>query len=351
LGWLRYFLAPMQDGAFRQGQISHPIGRSIFVFAGGTSYTMEGFGEGLAEEEAAAAKVPDFVSRLKGYVNVLGPDPQMGEVDPYYIIRRAILLRSMLQRGHPALFEVQEGTSLLRMDSGVLRAFLHISRYKHGIRSMETIITMSQLSGKTSFARSSLPPESQLNLHVNGQEFLALVQQAQLEGDLLERLARAYHQFFCEQMRAKGYRYGPDTDEEKKTHSSLLPWEELPPDEKEQNRSAVRDIPNKLNRIGYVMIPARSNEPTKFPRGEDDLERLARMEHRRWMKDKLAAGWEYAPETDKEKKRHKALVPWDDERLTEEEKDKDREFVRVIPELLTLIGYTIVDLGGEEMAQ
>jgi len=40
LGWLRYFLAPMQDGAFREGQITHPIGRSIFVFAGGTSHTM-----------------------------------------------------------------------------------------------------------------------------------------------------------------------------------------------------------------------------------------------------------------------------------------------------------------------
>lgn len=35
LGWLRYFLAPMQDGAFRQGQMVHPIGRAIFVFARG----------------------------------------------------------------------------------------------------------------------------------------------------------------------------------------------------------------------------------------------------------------------------------------------------------------------------
>ena len=43
LGWLRYFLAPMQDGKFQEGQISHPIGRAIFVFAGGTSSSMEEF--------------------------------------------------------------------------------------------------------------------------------------------------------------------------------------------------------------------------------------------------------------------------------------------------------------------
>ena len=37
LGWLRYFLSPMQDGRFQEGQISHPLGGAIFVFAGGTS--------------------------------------------------------------------------------------------------------------------------------------------------------------------------------------------------------------------------------------------------------------------------------------------------------------------------
>lgn len=344
LGWLRYFLAPMQDGAFREGQLTHPIGRAIFVFAGGTSHTMAGFGDGLSEEAARAAKVPDFVSRLKGFVNVLGPDPQVGEVDPYYIIRRAILLRSILQRNNPALFE----NKTLRIDSGLLRAFLLVRKYKHGIRSMETIITMSQLSGKPSYARSSLPPESQLNLHVDGQEFLALVQQVQLEGDLLEKLAQAHHHFFCEWMKSKDYTYGPITDDEQKKHSSLLPWDDLPEHEKEQNKSAVRDIPNKLNRVGYVMIPARSDEPAEFPRGKDDLELLSKMEHERWMQAKLSAGWQYAPDTNKEERLHKALLSWEDERLDENEKDKDREFVRLIPESLTLIGYTVVDLSPED---
>ena len=51
LGWLRYFLAPMQDGEFREGQVVHPIGRSIFVLvstanrARWTSSRRQGMGE------------------------------------------------------------------------------------------------------------------------------------------------------------------------------------------------------------------------------------------------------------------------------------------------------------------
>ena len=40
-----YFLAPMQDGEFQEGQLIHNIGKSIFVFAGGTCSCMEEFEE------------------------------------------------------------------------------------------------------------------------------------------------------------------------------------------------------------------------------------------------------------------------------------------------------------------
>ena len=106
LGWLRYFLAPMQDGRFQEGQLNHPIGRSIFVFAGGTASSMAEFGRGFSADEFRAVKGPDFVSRLKGFVNILGPNPVKGTgdtpgQDPYFIIRRAILLRSNFTAQHP----------------------------------------------------------------------------------------------------------------------------------------------------------------------------------------------------------------------------------------------------------
>jgi hypothetical protein len=353
LGWLCYFLAPMQDGAFREGQIVHPIGRSIFVFAGGTSHRMEDFGGDLSAEAYRAAKVPDFVSRLRGYVDVLGPNPPdrtddpQDAFDPYYVIRRAILLRSILQRSVPQVFEEKEGRRVLEIDPGVLRAFLGVSRYKHGIRSMESIVAMSQLSGKRGFERSSLPAEDQLDLHVDGREFLALVQQIDLGPDLLERLAKAAHEVFCAGLRARGYAYGPHTDEEQGISSALIPYKDLDDELKEQNRAYVRDIPNKVARVGYAMVPARSDQaPFDFP-GED-LERLARMEHRRWMGEKLHAGWEYGRKTDEAQRLSEALLPW--EKLPEAQKEKDRDLVRGIPRILAKAGYTVVKLhrGDEE---
>ena len=56
----------------------------------------------------------------------------------------------------------------------------------------------------------------------------------------------------------------------------------------------------------------------------------------------LAAGWKPAPVTKKEEKLHADLVPWDE--LSDTAKDKDRDFVRVIPNILYKAGYTVVEL-------
>ena len=287
LGWLRYFLAPMQDGEFREGEISHPIGRCVFVFAGGTSYSMEAFTTIFNEDQRKAVKLPDFVSRLKGFLDILGPNQQHGQDgDPYYIIRRAILLRSILERNAPQLFRNVAGKRIANIDQGVLRAFLLTREYKHGARSMEAIVATSQLAGKTVFERSSLPSESQLNLHVDGQVFFSLVHRIELEKELLEKLAEAAHEVFCDNLRAEGYRYGSVTRREDKLHSSLKPYAELSDDEKEQNRNNVRDISNKLVRFGYAMLPSRSDESASMF-SDTEIERLAEIEHERWMREKL----------------------------------------------------------------
>ena len=344
LGWLRYFLAPMQDGEFQEGQVIHPIGKSIFVFAGGTSHSMEVFVSNVGEEEYKSSKLPDFISRLRGFLNILGPNCQGSNPaeDPYYVIRRAILLRSILERNASQLLRSNQGKVVVDIDKGVLRALLLAREYKHGARSMEGIILASQLSGKTSFARSSLPTEAQLNLHVDGREFYSLVHIMEPDVKLMEKLAEAAHEVFCDHLRAEGYRYGPETREDEKIHSSLKPYRKLPENEKEQNRSNVRDIPNKLSSIGYTMIPARGKELTS-ELNDEEVALLARMEHERWMQEKLDAGWKYAKETDKPKRQHKLLVPW--ENLPPDEQEKDYIMVRGIPQILAKAGYTMVKLS------
>ena len=59
----------------------------------------------------------------------------------------------------------------------------------------------------------------------------------ELEKALLEKLAEAAHEVFCDSLRAKGYVYGPETREEERTHSSLRPYAELSGEEKEQKNS------------------------------------------------------------------------------------------------------------------
>ena len=197
---------------------------------------------------------------------------------------------------------------------------------------------MSTLSGKSYFDRSSLPTEEQLNLHVDAPEFISLLQTLELKGELLEKLATAAHEIFCDSLRSQGYILGLVNDKSNKTHTSLLPYSELPEHEKEQNRENVRDIPEKLIFAGYIMHPARSNEPPfEFP--GNDLEKLSEREHERWMNYKISTGWQYAPKTDKSKKLHQLMIPW--EKLSEEEKEKDRILVRGIPVILAKAGYAV----------
>jgi hypothetical protein len=364
-GWLRYFLAPMQDGAFQQGQITHPIGRAIFVFAGGIIPCMEEFGKHMDETELTELKqrkVPDFVSRLKGYINILGPDPQDEPerdrtTDQQHLIRRAIYLRVILGKNAEGLFENPGGKGELSIDPGVLRAFLRIGKFKHGVRSMDSIVAMSMLTGKSRFQRSDLPSEPQLDLHVNGREFISLVQAPELEGNLLEKLAKAAHEVHC-----KGQEGKPDAPE-----TARMSYEELPEHYKESNRGNVRDIPVKLEAIGYVMLPARSEEPPfDFPGA--DLDKLSEMEHNRWLREKLAAGWRWGEVRNDVEKTNPAMLLWRGateeeiarldpglreavengrigrEELPEHEKEKDRELVREIPTILAEAGYAIVKL-------
>lgn len=346
LGWLRYFLAPMQDGSFQQGEITHPIGRCIFVFAGGTSARFEEFGSNLTDDERTAAKVPDFISRLKGYLNVLGPNPQPrgGWNDSFFVIRRALLLRSLFERGAPGLFERTDGRKRLRIDQGVLRAFLHTQEFKHGIRSMESLVAMSTLSGKTTFERSSLPPQSQLEIHVDGLDFLALVQEIVLTDELSEKLAEAAHDVFRDGKCRDGWTWGPVKDEAQRTHPLLVAYSQLPDESKEANRVTVRAIPQKLAIAGYVMLPARSNErPLEFP--GDDLEKLAEFEHQTWMNAKLVAGYTCGKPTAASPRQNEYLVPWD--QVPEAIKQIDRDLVRGIPRILEKAGYAVVKARAE----
>jgi len=165
LGWIKSFLMPMQDGKFRDDSGEHPLGRCILVFAGGTASTFEAFTN--KNPNFAEIKGPDFISRLRGTINVSGPNPG-NENDFNYMLRRALLLRSMCER---KLDMTKEKTPI---HSGIIRAMLLVPMYKHGARSMEAIFNMSRLTDGV-LEPASLPSKAQLSLHVDAEAFIGLV--------------------------------------------------------------------------------------------------------------------------------------------------------------------------------
>jgi hypothetical protein len=175
LGWLRHFLAPMQDGKFREGEAFRPIGPAIFVFAGGTTASFAEFATVSEAEAETAAKKPDFISRLRGYVDILGPNKRSGD-DDAVVLRRALLLRSLLLRQAPQIVAGSGPNATLRIDPGLLRAFLLVGKYRHGARSVEALIEMSALSGRMQYELASLPAPHLLDLHVDADEFLTLAE-------------------------------------------------------------------------------------------------------------------------------------------------------------------------------
>jgi hypothetical protein len=206
LGWLRYFLAPMQDGEFTDHGVSRPLGGGIYVFAGATRHTFEEFSTGENVEDRAAKK-PDFTSRLRAYINIRGINGNPNTVeDRLYMIRRAFILRQYLEINAPQLCTNGE----FAIEAGVLEAFLRVTRFTHGARSLGNLIKMSNLADKRTFELSSLPPDNIIEMHVNVKEFKALTYMEHREmlrigiaghdylvPDQIERLEAAVDEVIC----------------------------------------------------------------------------------------------------------------------------------------------------------
>ncbi len=338
LFWLQYMLAPMNDGEFLEGQVTHPIGKCIFVFAGGTCDNLDDFcsrSPGKETDEFVNAKGPDFVSRLRGYLNVLGPNPRLvaGKADPGdvgYPIRRAIMLRVLADHF---------GSRRLEIDPGLLNAMLKVSEFKHGARSMETVIKLTTGNGKRTLMRSNLPPREQLNLHVDFDEFMGLVQADMMFKLQTKELAPHIHGFYLELAEQEGWNV---------EYSG--PYEELPERIKEDNISAARRLPNVLALAGLIVVDSQHG-PGAAPDLvreiiEENLDLLAEAEHDGWMETKIANGWRLDEKRDDRKKRHPSLIPFND--LREDDKVKDRNAVRHYPDIIKRAEFLIRLEGVEE---
>ena len=329
LAWLQYLLAPMQDGCFLDGHQIHPLGKCIFVFAGGTASTMDDFTP--ADENSQSftqfkhKKGPDFVSRLHGYLNVLGPNPRLKidkSKDPddlFFPIRRALLLRSMT-----GVFADKE----LKIDSGLLSAFLLIDKYKHGARSLEMIVKQTLGSGRHGLVRSNLPPREQIGIHVDYDKFCYLINRDTEFKSKAEILAPVIHDNFCTKFKNETY--------------SKTKYVDLPLDIKDSNLAAALRITEIFALVGLKLVPASEKEKLSEKDVKailkKNLEQLATAEHNGWVEQKLLNGWQFGERNDV-LKRHPCLVAF--YKLPESEKKKDRDAVLNYPNVVKKAGFAI----------
>lgn len=313
LGWLKEFLAPMQDSHFVAHGNEHPFGKCIFIFAGGTSATFQAFDKSRMsfstnENERGVGqhfrevKGPDFISRLRGHVNVKGPNPREGSSvreDPVCMLRRALLLRSLIQKHHPAMIDAK--TERLAMTTVVANAFISAGCYLHGARSMEAIVSLSKPSPSQRFGPSALPQASVVMMHVTS-DFITIAgdrERYHISPEDVDSLAREKHEAWLAAKQSQGYAYGEKrSDIAPKTHPLLLPWDKLSDDDRDANRNPASLGAQRLAALGFEIRSATTDLPATPPLDADTLRKLCHAEHRRWMREKLLQGRAWAEKTD-----------------------------------------------------
>jgi hypothetical protein len=157
-----------------------------------------------------------------------------------------------------------------------------------------------------------------------------------------ELLARAVHEHYLRKRQEEGKQMGEER--------ALALWEALPEDLKESNRRQVDHICAKLREAGYGIRPLTDWGAAAFRFSPDEVEKMARLEHDRWLAERRRQKWQFAPgPKDPGRKTHPDLVPWS--ALSEAAKEKDREAVVDLPLLLARGGFQLRRLAsaGEEV--
>ena len=201
-GWLKYFLAPMQDGEYTVDGKLCTISGAVFVFAGATASSFAEFLPSGKEAETAfqLIKGPDFVSRLKGILNIQGPNPTC-VTDRRYMVRRALLFRNLIMNAVPGIFDEPGGHA--NISPGLLSSLLRVSEYRHGSRSIELLIGMSRLTGAKRYTPSCLPIDAQLDIHLDVKDFRAKLAFEQIMGGRTDQYAEIAHRKYQEKRRSE----------------------------------------------------------------------------------------------------------------------------------------------------
>jgi len=152
-----------------------------------------------------------------------------------------------------------------------------------------------------------------------------------------ELLARAIHDEYIRNQASRGQTVG--------TNPAMRPWEQLSDVLRESNRRQADHIGAKLDAVGCGVGPMRDWDAPLVTFTKDEVERMGRMEHARWVEERMADGWHFDPgPKDEAGKTSPYLVEW--EVLKDEVRDFDRNTVREMPMFLARAGFVVYRRGA-----
>ena len=377
--WLQYLLAPMQDGKFQQGQLTHTLGKCIFIFAGGTSPTYETFGppnvlsddgqECPQYQEFRLLKGPDFKSRLDAYLDVLGPNQRQIPAKPscnadgpiekicgrdfildpsdiVFPVRRAMMIRAQLKC---------KRDDKLEMDERLVHALLYAKKYTHGNRSLEKILQPFAAARPGGLHASLLMPINQLAMYTDAEAFISLYAdapkpfspEAPLTKEQIEKIAPAIHETYRDLGRKEGW-LKPEKDKD-------FNDPDLKEFFRESSRAAASRMLHLLAFISMQLVYGEASEDEEQI-AKQHLEyymlTLAEAEHEGWMKWHFKQGWHYHPDRNDEEQKHNYLLPFF--KLSDKIKNIDRDSIRHYPDFARKAEMKIVfnesSLGTDHLA-
>lgn len=124
------------------------------------------------------------------------------------------------------------------------------------------------------------------------------------------------------------------------------PWQELPEQYKMSSRREADHIPIKLRLCGLDM--EASDAPEIIELRPAELERIAQLDHQRWLIERRLLGWKYGATRDNAARLHPFLLPWDD--LPAAMRDMNIARMTTLPQILARAGYEIVRVRASGFA-
>jgi serine phosphatase RsbU (regulator of sigma subunit) len=173
-----------------------------------------------------------------------------------------------------------------------------------------------------------------------GYEVIRYEEVSEINIFMVRKLARAIHSRYLHEIQNQNLKANDYIFNNSGNTGNLytIDFDDLPDEIKYSNIDNATHIPTKLLSIGYKIRQVKKGfKPFALHLNEQEIETMARVEHMRWSWEKRLNGWTFGKVKDEVTKVHPSLIPY--EQLSESEKEKDRELVKLIPAFLQDIDY------------